>query len=359
VGLRRGVVEERKNRRMMNTDRSTRGSLLVYRLGDIIFRWTPQRRTITLEDLQGLVNDGFISGFYTSFEIKEALNWLRRENYILYSYSKDGLICKSLSLTSQGCEKFASALTSKNLKFEFLGFNLAEAITLLTTFYLIAICFFNVGYFQIYGFEVVNLFSLPELVTPNFHVLSLLLSAYTMISIIIFIVELIGIQYLNENIKKFKFIVYIKDTFLFAVDRFDRRFVYLWLMLVLLFIISLIDGPFKNRNTGYITSIILFLTIVPQIIFEHTERGSVGGKTIFLIAFTLGFSSYNIGRTTSKYDQTEKTTSLYLKSGSCIDRVLVKASSAGYLMFSKSINNIEYRSKDEITVMYFDRKCSN
>jgi len=105
------------------------------------------------------------------------------------------------------------------------------------------------------------------------------------------------------------------------------------------------------------TMFLLFMLIGADLRRAY-EAQRLSPRTLLISLCALSYLLYSLGSTTEKLDKMDKSSAIYLKSGACLDRVIVRSASGGYLLYGKFLSKSEFRSKDDVSQIYLDALCA-
>jgi len=163
---------------MATTARETRGSILVKALMNRLYQTYPNLTAIDIDELAASINIDFVSGHFSGKEILDGLKWLRTEGFVKFKQRKGSYwLLQDCVLSDRGRQTVVEDYR-RDTSFQFLGLTLTEFITLISISYLIATTFFHAGYFSSFPSGTVNLFTITELIAPNFGILGGLMTIY-------------------------------------------------------------------------------------------------------------------------------------------------------------------------------------
>jgi hypothetical protein len=234
--------------------------------------------------------------------------------------------------------------------------SIAEGIGLITLSYLVSITAFNAGYFLELKGRFVELFSATDLVSINIPILQYFLSVYSTYMFIVIVMALFtNLDKMPSDMTKIDAMI----IRLFESGQRGLRWVIVALLVagVITFIVS------KSFSANF--TIEMAPTIVLQLasfyfLWTLYRRGKIALKHLSS-GFVVGalFFSYLSGQAWAKHAIIDLNArqAFQMSDGQCLERILLRTNSAGYLLYSTDLRQLEFRNKDQVKTIFDRRGC--
>jgi hypothetical protein len=237
-----------------------------------------------------------------------------------------------------------------------LGVSLGEALAAATFAYVFAVASFNAGYFDKVPSRFVELFSFSDLVNSNIPILQYIISVYTTYCVLS-ILFAVPRHFLSKGIDK---LVTAETIPAWSIDLLP------FISLILLSIAA-IGGSYHYDavDNKFFTLEFLPWAILFGFIFDFTwtnyRRNEITQRNFLIqIAINAIIFCHISGRMWLKYEirNPDGIQAIYLQSGDCLDRKLLRASASGYLLYSFDLKQFEFRDKGSIKTIYGIKGCN-
>lgn len=239
------------------------------------------------------------------------------------------------------------------------GLTISEALGLTSLAYVLAIAAFNAGYFSSVPSRFVELFSFGDIVNSNIPILQYILAlyfSYIVLAPIVYLVFLLPKKLVEAGIERG---VTRRSLPSWTFDAIDLA-AFIMLGMGCLLITYELD---KAQNTIFSLEFIPWAALYTFIFQDFRIRYSKKHITLrtFMIQAAINATvfCYTTGRMWIKYElrAPADVQAIYSQSG-CMDRKLLRSTSSGYLLYSPTLKQFEFRDKGEIKVIYDRQGCT-
>lgn len=237
--------------------------------------------------------------------------------------------------------------------------SLGEALTVATLLYGCTIAAFNAAYFANVPGSFVEFFSLTDLIQTNIPIIQYFISLtlfYLIFGVVIsFISGVTGFD-VRQAVKD------LVEPLVIDYHLNGRRFWVTYAILVLLFYLT--DGLLQRFGVTDFTVVMLptifFQGILLYFFWVGYKFRILPAKMLAIASLIALFvSSHNAGNAwiKSQIASPSKVQTIQDKDGLCIERTIMRSSSSGLLLYSLSMKQFEFRSKDGFKTIYDGRGC--
>ncbi|MBK3659931.1 hypothetical protein JJE66_01500 [Bradyrhizobium diazoefficiens] len=233
---------------------------------------------------------------------------------------------------------------------------LGEGLAATTLGYVLAVASFNAGYFDLVPSRFVELFSFSDLVNANIPILQYVIGVYTTYCVLSLMFS-IPKHFLSKGLDK---LVAVAPLPAWSVDLLP-------LVALALFAATAIlnDIHLNAINNEIFTIEFLPWAILFWFIFDFTlssyRRHQMDQKS-FLIAVIINavIFCHISGKMWLKYEirNHEGIQAMYLQSGECLSRKLLRSTGNGMLLYSFDLKQFEFRDRSSIRTIYGGAGCT-
>jgi hypothetical protein len=237
-----------------------------------------------------------------------------------------------------------------------LGISLGEALAATTFAYVFAVASFNAGYFDNVPSRFVELFSFSDLVNANIPILQYIIGVYTTYCLISFLFA-VPRHFASKGLDKL-----ISATPLppWSIDFFP--YVAMGLVAIAAILLSFQLNAVGNKifTLEFLPWAFLFGMIFDFTWTNYRIKAISQRSLIIQIAINAVVFCHLSGRMWLKYEirNPDGIQAIYLQSGDCVNRKLLRASGSGLLLYSFDLNQFEFRDKGSIRTIYGASGCT-
>ncbi|QOZ76728.1 hypothetical protein XH83_15465 [Bradyrhizobium sp. CCBAU 53351] len=233
-------------------------------------------------------------------------------------------------------------------------FTFGEVIAGLSALYVLCIASFNAGYFSRLKGQFLQLFSFADLIGSNIAILQYLTAAIGCYVILSFYFSILPGDVAGD-LKRWA----IKNWN--ALDTLEVP--YNILAVIALLVIPYVLGSMIESHS--FTLALLPIAILQGVFLLSLWTGFQEGTTSFkafgiwtvIAAANFSYSSGSFWAA-SEISEPRNQQSLILVSGTCIDRIILRTNSSGFLLYNFALQQTEFRSKDDVRTVFESKSCT-
>jgi hypothetical protein len=234
------------------------------------------------------------------------------------------------------------------------GLSLGEFVTGSTLLYVICVAAFNAGYYSQVDGRFIEVFSFAEMLGANVPILQYFLSIYGIYGILTLPLAWATAKY-GPTVKRHIELHMLLTHYSWRL--FYAGFVFLFCAFILLNAL-IADLPYHSFT----------LEILPYAVFQGVlfyfywvgyQADIVAARTVlFMFVLTVVYFAQNTGRVWLKSEITSGATqSFLLVDSQCLERILLRSTSNGFLLFDPSTKQFEYRDHGTIKMISGKNLC--
>jgi hypothetical protein len=237
-----------------------------------------------------------------------------------------------------------------------LGISLGEALAATTIAYVIAVASFNAGYFDNVPSRFVELFAFSDLVNANVPILQYIISIYSTYCAFSFVFA-VPKHFLSRAADKVFSFKPLSDWSLDAISLIGIAFMSAGAIITTIYCNSINNKVFTIE---FLPWAILFWFLF-DVAWSNYRLDKISQKSFLIqVAVNAIFFCHISGRMWLKYEtrNSDGVQAIYLQSGECLNRKLLRSTSNGLLLYSFDLKQFEFRDRGSIRTIYGTSGCT-
>ncbi len=234
------------------------------------------------------------------------------------------------------------------------GLAFGEFIAASTLVYILCVAAFNAGYYAKIGGHFVELFSFADMLGANVPIFQYFLSIFTIYGTLTLPLAWATSRYgpfIKSHIDRHFLITHSSWRLFYA------GFIFLLAIFILLNGI-IADLPFQSF-TLEITPYALFQGLLFYFYWVGFKADIVSSKVVILMfVITVVYFAQSSGRIWLEYEiKSDNVQSLLTTDSRCLERILLRSSTTGYLLYDPSTKQFEFRDHSSIKTIFGKNVC--
>lgn len=236
----------------------------------------------------------------------------------------------------------------------FFGLSLGEFVTASTFLYVICVAAFNAGYYSQIEGRFIEVFSFADMLGANVPILQYFLSVYTIYGILMLTLGWATAKY-GPTVRR-----HLELHLLLTHHSWRMFYVGLVFLLgIFILLLSLVAGLPYHSFTLEIFPYAVFQGALFYFCWVGYQADMVDARAVlFAFVLTALYFSENTGRLWLRSEITSGVTqSFLLADNQCLERILLRSTGNGFLLFDPSTKQFEYRDRGTIKTISGKNVC--